>query len=240
MTPASHLRWFEENTDFFASIRTDDLTLPVSSCPGWIVLDLLNHLSFGLGACYPVAASTPPETPPESIFAKLDREHWVIEGNDAVTSFSAHMRTCLSALRAIDPDRTCWTYVGPGTASFWFLRAAAETALHRHDAELTLGITPAQISNERLTDGLNEALNFALPFAATKIGSPKGSLTISCPDIDLERSIGSGDGHTEISAPGQAMLLALWGRERDHVHVSGSQELADGWLSLVENAFAGR
>ena len=240
MTPSEHLFWFEDNIDFFASIAAAELNQPVPSCPPWTVLDLLNHLSFGLGACYPVAASTPPGTPSETIFADLDRERWVVEGDDAVASFTAHMQTCLEALSTIDPNQPCWTYAGPGTASFWFLRAAAETALHRHDAELALGRTPAQISGDCLTDGINEALFFALPFAAAKIGSPSGSLKITCPDIELRASIGSGNEHAEVSGAGQAMLLALWGRERDQVQINGSAQVAEEWLSLIENAFAGR
>lgn len=240
MTPEGHLEWFEENIDFFASIAADDLALSVPSCPGWTVLDLLNHLSFGLGACYPVAAATPPNTPPESIFVELDREAWVVGGADAVDSFATHMRACANALSKIDPNSSCWTYEGPGTASFWFLRAAAETALHRHDAELALRSSPTQISPERLADGINEALFFALPFAASKIGSPSGSLKITCPDIGLRASIGSSEVHGEVSGAAQSVLLALWGRERDHVHVSGSPRVATEWLSLIENAFAGR
>ena len=240
MTPGEHLEWFEDNIDFFASIAADELSLPIPSCPPWTMLDLLNHLSFGLGACYPVAASTAPEAHTESIFADLDRDAWVVEGDDAVDAFTTHMRMCLEALSTIDPNQPCWTYAGPGTASFWFLRAAAETALHRHDAELALGLTPAKIAPERLTDSIDEALEFALPFAAAKIGSPSGSLKISCPDIELERSVGAGDEHAEVSGDGQAMLLALWGRDRNQVQVEGSQQVADEWLSLIENAFAGR
>ena len=121
MTPGEHLEWFEDNIDFFASVAADELSLLIPSCPPWTMLDLLNHLSFGLGACYPVAASTAPEAHTESIFADLDRDAWVVEGDDAVDAFTTHMRICLEALSTIDPNQPCWTYAGPGTASFWFL-----------------------------------------------------------------------------------------------------------------------
>ena len=45
-----------------------------------------------------------------------------------------------------------------------------------------------------------------------------------------------------VEGAGHNVLLALWGRHhhRDLVTVTGDQDAAADWLSLIERAFAGR
>ena len=170
MDSAQRLGWLGDNIEFFESLLVEDLSRLVPTCPGWTILDLLKHLSFGLGVCYPIAAKTPPVTSTESVFADADRSCVSLEGSEAADAFRVNMRTCHAALSSTDPDASCWTYAGPGTASFWIRRAAAETTIHRFDAERALG-QASVLSPDRAGDGIDEALEFALPFASSKIGA---------------------------------------------------------------------
>lgn len=71
-----------------------------------------------------------------------------------------------------------------------------------------------------------------------------GQLTIASPELDLELAIGTpaepGAGRATISGRGQDLLGALWGRHRERVEGRGDAAVADGRLSRIELAFAGR
>lgn len=240
MDSAERLGWFGDNVEFFESIRDEDLSLSVPTCPGWTMLDLFKHLSFGLGVCYPIAATTPPATATEAVFADADRSCMSLEGTDAAEAFRMNMRSCLTALSTTDPDAPCWTYAGPGTASFWIRRAAAETTVHRFDAERALGETSV-LAADRAEDGIDEALEFALPFAGAKIGAPASMLHLESTDSPLRRSIGSGEPEATLVGDGYSLLLKLWGRGSvDEVRIEGDESAATEWLTLVSRAFAGR
>jgi len=234
------LQWFQENIEFFDSIDEEQLSIQIPNCPGWTLIDLLKHLSFGLGVCYPIAAAAPPAANAEAVFANADRSSVDAQGREAVAAFRANMAKCLSLLSQMDPEVACWTYAGPGTVSFWIRRAAAETAIHRYDAEVALGIS-RQLAQDRADDGIDEALEFALPFASRKIGAPSSALHIKSTDSPLIRSIGSGEPAATLVGDSYSLLLKLWGRDPlNEVEVQGDKTTATDWLTLVSRAFAGR
>lgn len=240
MDSSERLRWFGDNIEFFNSIDDEQLSLLVPTCPGWMVIDVLKHLSFGLGVCYPIAAATPPDSQAELVFQTADRSTVNAEGAEAVAAFRTNMANCLALLSELNPEAPCWTYAGPGTVSFWIQRAASETTIHRYDVERALGIQPA-LTPDRSADGIDEALEFALPFAATKVGAPKAALHLEATDSTLRRSIG--EGTTDITFTGDSydLLLQLWGREpTNKVQIDGDEQDATEWLTLVFRAFAGR
>lgn len=105
-----YLAWFAENIDFFESIVEEELLLPVPSCPGWSMLDLLNHLSFGVGICYPIAAETPPDTPTELVFENVD-QFSAQEGGEAIGQFRVNIRNCITALDSMSPESRCCLHV---------------------------------------------------------------------------------------------------------------------------------
>ena len=241
MNSVEHLRWFADNVRFFESIDEEHLPLDVVTCDGWDIEKLLTHLSFGLGVCYPIAASAPPETESELVFANADRSATTAVGLEALDTFRTNIFSCLELLGSMEPDKPCWTYSGPGTVSFWIRRAAVETTIHRYDAECALGLTPDVPSPERLRDGIDETLDFAFELACTKIGAPESTLHIAADDITLHRSIGNGDPSVTLTGEGHAMLLSLWGRPQSgHIGLNGDEDSAADWLGLVSRAFAGR
>ena len=233
MEPNLHLAWFEDNIDFFETITTDALDRTVPACPGWSLLDLLNHLSFGLGVCYPLAMAAPGDAVGSAVFAEVDRSSASAPVDAACGSFSRNMRGYLAAFAGTEPNTSCWTYPGPGEAGFWFRRAAVETTIHRFDAEEALGRQPHDLSSERLQDAIDETLEFALPFAMSIVGEPSMGLRLVDSDQACLGVIGDADRPVSLTGDGAALLQMLWGRE------TGPPEAAE-WLSLIGRAFAGR
>lgn len=239
MAPQDHLVWFEDNIAWFTALPATSLSDPVPACPGWSVADVVNHLSFGLGLAYPVAALAPPDTAADRVFAHID---WPTErptGADVMATFVELLGACLRGFHRIDPATPCWTYAGPGQAAFWFRRAAIETALHRLDIEEALG-RPYLLGDERAEDAILDAVTFALPYAAGLTAPPPGRLVVSSSCLAHEVSAGSNGPIGYVHGDPTDVVNALWGRNPERVSLTGDRDVASGWLGLVEQAFAGR
>lgn len=240
MTPKEHLRWFDDNVAWFERLRPEHMETTVPSCPGWTVHDVLNHLTFGLGVSYPVATTQPPDTPSEQVFVGIPRPSKYPAPEAASEAFAEHMRACSARFHAADPDAACWTYAGAGTVAFWFRRAAVETTLHRIDVVEAIGGEGLPLDVARAADAIAETLEFALPFAAQMAGAPDGRLRVDSSCLAESMSIGHDSAEATIAGEPTDVLLALWGRHRNRVAVSGDQSVADQWLGLIATAFAGR
>lgn len=239
MTAEEHLTWFAENIAWFEAIALDDMATHVPACPGWNIEHVLNHLSYGLGLAYPSALDVAPDGDLDAAFAGVPWPKAYPEGIDAMTEFRRNLGSCLERFRHVDPDKRCVTYEGPGTASFWFRRAAIETTLHRFDvAEALTGVT-LELVDERAHDMIDDAVHFALPLAASIAGPVPGRVILL---VDDERRFELGAGEPAAVVHGTASDLAcgLWGRHRDDLRIDGDQTTVNGWFSLVEVAFAGR
>ncbi len=240
MAPLQYLEWFEDNITWFEDVDVAELQQDVPNCPGWTVQEVLNHLSYGLGLGYPAALSQPPDADDRHVFDNVARPQIYPVGAEAQKVFAQNMRECLATFRTTDPERPVWTYAGPGVAQFWFRRAAVETTLHLLDVQEALGGQSEPIAQERVIEGIDETIEFALPMATRMVGEPSTGLTVSAPDVDLHLDIGHQPSAATISGPAQDVLTALWGRSPWRVQVSGTEEVAAEWLALIERAFAGR
>ncbi len=237
MAPEQHLAWFDDDVAWFSALPDDVLDVDVPACPGWTVGDVHTHLAYGLGLGYPMALSARPEATAAEAFAALSIPSPPPRGVAARADFVEHLTTCAAAFRAADPDRPCFTYAGPGTAAFWFRRAAIELSLHRIDVAEAIDRTH-RLPTDRLADALAETVEFALPFAATVLGEQPRAARITDRTARTAEWLRLGDGEPEvsISADGHDLLAALWGRPAE-VQWSGDAELARHWLSLVPRAF---
>ncbi len=240
MTPDQHIAWLFENTAWIESLTVSQLEVAVPCCPGWTVENVVNHLSFGVGLAYPLGVASSPAASADKVFSAIKRPAENPSGEAALEAFATNMRRCIKMFSAADPQAPCWTYAGPGTASFWFRRAAIETALHKVDIEDALADSQSLLSSERTAEAIRETVDFTLPLAAKIAGQPAGSLVVFSPELNVKVKLGEESERVMVSGAGQDVLLALWGRNRDRVAVTGNQEIAADWLSLIERAFAGR
>ena len=130
-----------------------DIAAGVSACPGWTVADLAAHTGnihrWATAIVATRAAARPPFPVVESPWSSADGwAAWLASGG----------RPLLDALRSAGPATEVWTW-GPGrTSGWWARRMLHETAVHRADAQLALGIEPV-IDPVTAADGIEEFLD---------------------------------------------------------------------------------
>jgi uncharacterized protein (TIGR03083 family) len=126
-------------TDLLRScLVSADLTVPVPSCPGWNLGQLLRHLGGGHRWVEMIVRTRATQPPSDDHFRDLSGytdedpavlDPWLAEGAAQLAG----------TLRAAGPEARMWTAVPGQTAVFWARRFAHETLIHRADVALALG-----------------------------------------------------------------------------------------------------
>ena len=222
------------------------LDAPVVSCPGWNMGDLVWHMGevwtfWGriveerLTDDEQVRSGPPRGRPRDDVLVD-----WVA---------AAHNRV-YSVLNTAPVDLAYWTWTGANQDLWWVRRRMAqETAVHRWDAERTVGDV-YEIPIAVAADGIDEFLEWHAPRGrSTSIG---GTVHIHCTDTDREVSTGSDDigavggewmihrldqdgidvervhqkGDVAIRGRARDVLLWLWGRDAGPVEFLGDESIA--------------
>ena len=230
-----------------ATIYQDDaLELPVPSCPGWTVKELVIHLGqlYGWVAGHVGRGETTlPERPP-----RVEPSDQPIEGSDLVTWWSAQYAAVLDQLEAVDPELPAWNWAPqPKKAIFWHRRMAHETAVHRWDAQMATGMA-APIEPELASDALTEVLDTWLAAGRRhRQDSKPGMVALQATDVeetwyvrltkdgiallDTDTLLDDDDRHERATAIGTASDLVLAVYERipfKVLQLSGEVGLLDG------------
>ncbi|MEU9044717.1 MULTISPECIES: maleylpyruvate isomerase family mycothiol-dependent enzyme [unclassified Kitasatospora] len=249
MTPHDHSTAVSaETARFVAAVRHADPSLPVPSCPGWTLADLVRHAG-SVQRWFTVLLRQRIQEPPRSRDVDLqlperaeDYPAWLAEAAEQAAQ----------AFAETDLDAPMWAWGADQHARFWVRRMLFETLVHRVDAELALGLTP-DIDPALAADGVAEFLT-NLPFAA--IFAPKtAELRADDRTIRFARTDGEGDWLVRLRPDGFALapeaadpatadatvrataadlLLMLYGRldrSADRVDVSGDDALLAHWFA---------
>jgi uncharacterized protein (TIGR03083 family) len=182
-----------EIADHVASVRSEGellahtagrlpLDVPVPSCPGWRLRDLLAHLGFvhRWATAYVAGEQTEmTDEPGEEEILKL-----APADKSLVSWFRDGHARLVSVLAAADPALRCWTFLdAPSPLAFWARRQAHETAIHRADTQLAaaaatpgeeLGSYPAQLA----ADGIDELIMGFGRRHRRRLAGPPGELRI--------------------------------------------------------------
>jgi uncharacterized protein (TIGR03083 family) len=231
--PIEHLRT-DGRQIFDAAIRTG-LDAPVTSCDGWTMADLVWHVGevwhfwgwvVGERALDPatVAQYPAPSRVADDVLVDWARASHVALVNELIAG------------GATDP---VWTWTGsPQPVSWVKRRMAHETAVHRWDAEQTVGDAYG-LPPGLAADGIDEFLTF---FLAAGEGEPLGgTVHLHCTDtddvpgewmiqsiehrrIELTREHAKGD--AAIRGRAHDLLLWLWGRTDTGLEVLGDPDVA--------------
>lgn len=243
-----------------AGIAGRDMTLPVPSCPGWNVGQLVRHLGGAqrwiegvvreraTGSLGVVAgAQRPPQDQPFRDLTPYTHEDadvvgkWLVDG--------AHQLA--DALREAGPDATVWTPVprGAPTPVFHARRMTHETAVHRADAFLALDVN-YELAVDVARDAVDEWLELAaIPEAlanpATReLLGPGRTVALQATDaadaawlIDLTgEAIGwrrSGEAAAvTVRGPLTELVLLVYRRRAD-VEVNGDRGLFEFWHERI-------
>lgn len=150
----------ERSAAFRAAVAAaPTLDVPVPSCPGWTLFDLVRHLGEGRRKWAAVVAAGPaPAPPPRPMW-----ESAVPRELEALLAWSAEStRQMVEALREAGPDRGCWTWwegsESPPTCGAAARHQVQEVAVHTWDAQLALG-SPRPLPDEVALDGVDEFLS---------------------------------------------------------------------------------
>ncbi|RZS79943.1 uncharacterized protein (TIGR03083 family) [Motilibacter rhizosphaerae] len=134
-----------------------DLGVPVPTCPGWSLADLVQHLCEGRRRWAATVAAGPAVAPPAL------PDPVVPQGREALLSwFTTSTEDLLDALRDAGPDRGCWTWWGtsqsPPTAGAVARHQLQQVAVHTYDAQVAVGM-PRTLPEEVALDGVDEFLS---------------------------------------------------------------------------------
>lgn len=210
-------------------LRTTPPDAPVPGCPGWLLRDLVAHLSgvhrwatavVRTGARQPQQAAAVPDA------ALAD---WFATGAGAL----------LAALREVPADAPVWTFDGGGPASFWHRRQAHETAVHRVDVQRAAGLDVAApqtaLDPELAEDGIAEVLEVMLP-RQVALGRTPAPTTGARLVTGSERLLGVAPPTVTVEGPAAAVLLLLWrrtGADDPRLAVSGDRAALDALLAVA-------
>jgi uncharacterized protein (TIGR03083 family) len=213
----------------------------VTTCPGWTVLDLAEHLGVIHRWAEELVRLRSPvriaRDAPTSLRDVVNPE-WITEGGDRL----------IATLLAANPDDEMWAWGLDQHVRFWSRRQLHETLVHRMDLELAAEIEPRADSiiaidavDEYLSNlekvakhspdlsllrGHGERLAFRVSDSETL-----WSITLADDGFDLSRSEGTFDAEI-IGSPVELLLAILRRRGVDQgaVEFRGNRRLVDFWL----------
>jgi uncharacterized protein (TIGR03083 family) len=240
--------------DLFADhLDGADLTTSVPSCPEWTVVQLARHVDGGLRWARDIVATRAASPPPDTALRDLS----AVTDDDA-GELGAALRAAASdlagTLRGTGPAEQMWCPVPGGGSAFYARRFAHETAIHRADAALALGIDYV-VPNFVAVDGIEEWLELGcMPFHfevhpwMRELLGPGRTIglhaTDTCDDWLLDFTgdaiawrRGPEPTTAELRGPVTDLLLVLYRRQPPStVEIAGDAALVDFWMERV--AFA--
>jgi len=143
-----------QNQELSELLRDGDWSVPVPTCPGWTLLQLLRHV--GRGDRW--AAQIITDRADTSLDPRLVREGKPpADAPGAVRWLSQGPLILLAAVEDTGPSTEVSTFTGPKPAAWWTRRRLHEATVHRADAAIALGV-PYKLSAELAADGISEWL----------------------------------------------------------------------------------
>lgn len=242
-----------QSTDTIAALVSDaDLTRQVPTCPEWTLRQLTTHV----GRAHRWAAEIVTTRSPEFIpFRQVPDGRLPDDRSEHPGWLRAGARRLIEALGSAGREPV-WTHQGMAPAAYWARRMAHETAVHRADAQLTLGSVPL-IDPVIAADGIDEWLSqlTAPPpgeddprlavleggrvlhvHATDEALGPGGEWLIQPAGKTLAVEHGHGKGDLALRGPASDLLLLLVRRLAPgdaRVDVIGDRDLLDAWLAAT-------
>jgi uncharacterized protein (TIGR03083 family) len=239
-----------------SSMKGADLTLPVPSCPGWNVGQLLRHLGGAQRGAEETVRTRATQPLPDEHYRDLSA--YTNEDLAVVGPWLVDGATQLAGtLRSAGPDAKLWTPVPGGTAEFYACRFTHETTIHRADATLAVG-AEFILDGEVALDAIDEwmelgslPMHFEIHPWMRELLGPGRTLhfhaTDTAPEAAAEWLIDlTGDVITwrraheraavAVRAPLTDLLLIIYKRRparTEGVEIFGDAQLLDFWLERV-------
>jgi uncharacterized protein (TIGR03083 family) len=239
-----------------SSIEGADLTVPVPSCPGWNVGQLLRHLGGGQRWAEATVRTRTTRPLPDEHFRDLSA--YTDEDPAVLGPWLAEGAAQLAGtLRDAGPGAQVWTPVPGGTAKFYARRFAHETVIHRADGTLALG-AKFTLDEEVALDAIDEwmelgslPMHFEIHPRMRELLGPGRTLhfhaTDTAPEAGAEWLVDlTGDtiawrhAHEKatvaVRGPLVDLLLVIYKRRSargEGIEILGDAQLLDFWLDRV-------
>lgn len=223
--------------------------IPVPSCPGWSILDLVQHVAYVYDrhlSHISRGVTSDPGLPP---IGDGVPENYKVEPAEALALFDERAQRMMQTLDALDPDMPAWNWAPQSKkVAFWHRRMALETAIHRWDAQMALA-RAEPIEEKLASDGVSEVLDTWLPAGGPRRKGPSdrfGVVHLAAADaqdewflrlrgpgvalLDTDTLLDNDDPNARAYAVGPAsdILLALYGRIGfDVLDVEGDETLLE-------------
>ena len=237
----------EASTETLAGlVHGADLTRQVPTCPEWTLRQLATHVGRAQRWAAEIAGTRSEEFIP---FRQVPDGR--IPDDPALHApwLRAGAARVIEAVREAGSDRV-WAFDGLRPASFWARRMAHETAVHRADAQITVGREP-EFEPDLAADAIDEWLGFMSGIGASDArvnALPDGAvLHVHVADegsggewlvrregnaVTVEPGHGKGD--VAVRGPAGRLLLVLLRRvppDDPQVEVLGDAALLTSWLA---------
>jgi uncharacterized protein (TIGR03083 family) len=184
--------------DLRDAAASGELTVPVPSCPGWTMGDLVFHVAevYLHKVTVMRTGEWPKQWPPpgaeqEAPLSLLGRGY-----GQLIAEFSARQPT----------DATPTWYDPDQTVAFWIRRMAQETVIHRIDAELAAGLPVTPVPDDLAVDGVDEVLKRFLGYDVEALDQLKGGHLASGSDQDTIAVMAGQTAWTVRPSPGEVVI----------------------------------
>lgn len=143
--------WLQDDARALARAAWSRSDAPVPTCPGWVARDVVDHVAEVYS--HKIAAIRLRRRPDEGEWP------WAPDDDTVFAWFEERLEELVRELGTRDPAQPCWTWWEPDqTVGFWRRRMAHETAIHRVDAQLAVGLSPTPHDDRLAADGVDEVL----------------------------------------------------------------------------------
>ncbi len=229
-----------------------DVTAPVPTCPGWNVSQLARHVDGGQRWAGEIvetrATMPPPDVALRELSGAADEDPTLL-----AASLSETAEHLASILTEAGPDAQMWCPVEGGGSAFYARRFTYETAIHRADAAIALGVEYL-LDADVAVDAIDEWMELGcLPFHfdvhpwMRELLGPGRTIGLHATDIgsdwqlDLTGDVIAWRRSDEPTAAGMRgpvtdLLLTIYRRlpvDSGRIEVTGDAELVDFWLERV-------
>lgn len=239
------------------------LRVPVPSCPGWVVADLVVHTGgvhraqaeiVRTRAQEPLSITREMFTSVSGLLEWLERSTLMGGQTDLdaipeglVAWFEDGAQRLESVLWEADPDETVWNWSGDHRVAHYLRMLPIETAVHRWDAQLAQG-RPEPIARELAREGIGQTFEVMAPFRRRLAEAPPGQGEVyqfRQTDGDgawrlrfygdaVDVENGHGDADVSVAASASDLFLFLWHRiPATDLHVGGDGALLARYFELV-------
>lgn len=205
----------EGHSNGLGAVARDHLTLPVPSCPGWDVADLVAHVTDVQWFWATIVEERLPEPPHE------DRRPPRAPQADLIPALAAQTAHLVRALRQAEPATRVWTWApAQQDVAFVARHQVQEAAVHHWDAANAAGQAIA-IERPAAVDSIEEFLTFSVSSDADPADPPRsplgGRFALRCTDGPEAWTLndGAAPGTVRFEAGAAAGIPAVQGSASD-------------------------